>query len=143
MSGARRRHNLGSIEALAGGTLARIEAWHRFHPRDGRQRPELTLWDRFDSRFVATPAGWRISEHRGSEDERESEFPIQCPDECAIVRRLGNSTDPARRVREDATLSRSAPPARDYADRGLMGLTRSELGDNSQPTATDLWWYAD
>ena len=78
------RHTLGTVEALdrtvgsegldasggPTGTMARIEAWHRFHPGSEKHRPDLTLLGRFESRFVETPDGWRIAEHRGSEDDR-------------------------------------------------------------------------
>ena len=72
------RHDLGSVEAVDLGvgvhaTLARIEAWHRFHPREGKRRPDLTIFGRFESRFVETSSGWRIAVHRGSEDERLDE----------------------------------------------------------------------
>ena len=69
---AETRHDLGQVEERAADTtLAKIVAWHRFHPRKGRTRPDLTLHGRFESRFVETPAGLRIASHLGSEDRRE------------------------------------------------------------------------
>ena len=69
---AETRHELGRVEARSDdSTLAKIVAWHRFRPRKGRTRPELTLHGRFESRFVETPAGLRIVSHLGSEDRRE------------------------------------------------------------------------
>ena len=69
---AETRHELGRVESRSpDAMLAQIVAWHRFHPREGRTRPALTLYGRFESRFVDTPAGLRIVSHLGSEDRRE------------------------------------------------------------------------
>ena len=66
------RHVVSDIELEtdAAGRLrsvSRIEAWHRFT----KDRPDLTIFGRYRNLYVRTDDGWRIGEHRGSEDRRE------------------------------------------------------------------------
>jgi hypothetical protein len=48
-------------------SVSKIRAWHRFV----KDRPDLTIIGRYRNLFVHTSDGWRIAEHRGSEDARE------------------------------------------------------------------------
>lgn len=66
------RHVVSDIELEAraeGGprSLSRITAWHRFV----KERPDLTIHGHYRDVFVQTDTGWRIAEHRGSENRRE------------------------------------------------------------------------
>jgi hypothetical protein len=51
--------------------VSRIRAWHRFV----ESRPNLTIVGHYRNVFVATDEGWRIAEHRGSEDSRITDEP--------------------------------------------------------------------
>ncbi|MCH2171552.1 nuclear transport factor 2 family protein [Myxococcota bacterium] len=51
--------------------VSRIRAWHRFVGN----RPDLTIVGHYRNVFVSTDEGWRIAEHRGSEQSRTTGEP--------------------------------------------------------------------